>query len=161
ETYHAQLTTTLAADNTPENATVTLEERLETDLFRPAFTTGALDASNGTVDATVADMSGVEQLVVANVDYMRGAQTIAPRAPHPADPTSIHITTYLVSLVSDIALASGTVTWTEDATGGYVHAIVVAVNTPTVNHTIAAPYSPSLKIPELPAKYAQYNLASA
>lgn len=51
--------------------------------------------------------------------------------------------------------------WTESGIGGNADAAVVTVHTPAVTHVIAAAHhDASVPIPELPAPYKQYNLAS-
>ena len=160
ELFRANLTTTLTAANVLTDATVTLEERLETDLFRPVFTTGTLDATAGTVDANVADLPGVEQLVVATVNYNNSTQSLSSRGPYAATPSTLDVSIGLLSTVSELAIASETITWAEDPNGAATDAVVIVLRTATVTHTIAAPYAASVKLPLLPTSYNAYNLAS-
>ena len=48
ETYRGALTDTLAVSNTPSGASVTIEKRIETDLFRPVFSTGQVPMPRAT-----------------------------------------------------------------------------------------------------------------
>jgi hypothetical protein len=165
EPYHDAVTTTLTVTDLPDNGSATLEKRLETDLLHPAFTTGALattlDTADATVDASVPDVSGIQQLVVANVNDDDGSTTIAARAAYTATPTEIDVGPALLPAVSLATLASSSVMWSEDGMGGNADLSVITLRTATVTHTLAAVHhDASLAIPELPLAYKQFNLAS-
>jgi hypothetical protein len=165
EPYHDAVATTLTVTDLPENGNATLEKRLETDLLHPAFTTGALDTildtADATVDASVPDVSGIQQLVVASVNDDDGSTTIAARAAYTSTPTEIDVGPALLPAVSQAALASSSVMWTEVGMGGNADLSVIVLRTPTVTHRLAAVHhDATLGIPELPVAYKQYNLAS-
>jgi hypothetical protein len=165
EPYHDAVATTLTVTDLPDDGSATLEKRLETDLLHPAFTTGALDTTldtaDATVDANVPDVLGIQQLVVADVNDDDGTTTIAARAAYTSTPTEIDVGPALLPAVSAATLASSAVMWNEDGMGGNADFSVVALRTATVTHTIAVVHhDATVKIPELPVAYKQYNLAS-
>jgi len=165
EPYHVAVATTLTVIDLPDNGSATLEKRLETDLLHPAFTTGALDTilntADATVDASVPDVSGIQQLVVANVNDDDGTTMIAARAAYTSTPTAIDVGPALLPAVSMATLASSSVMWSEAGMGGNADLSVVTLRTATVTHTLAVPHhDATAKIPELPVAYKQYNLAS-
>jgi hypothetical protein len=165
ETYNDAVATTLSVTDLPDDGSATLEKRLETDLLHPAFTTGALDTTldtaDATVDASVPDVSGIQQLVVATVNDDDGSTTIAARAAYTSTPTEIDVGPALLPAVSLAALASSSVSWSEEGMGGNADFTVVALRTPTVTHMLATlHHDASVVIPELPTAYNQYNLAT-
>ena len=165
EPYHDAVATTLSVTDLPEDGSATLEKRLETDLLHPAFTTGALDTTldtaDATVDASVPDVLGIQQLVVANVSDDDGSTMIAARAAYTSTPTEIDVGPALLPAVSLATLASSSVMWSEVGMGGNADFTVITLHTATVTHTLAAVHhDATLAIPELPVAYKQYNLAS-
>ena len=165
ETYHDAVATTLTVTGLPDGGNATLEKRLETDLLHPAFTTGALDTNlntaDATVDASVPDVAGIQQLVVAIVNDDDGATTIAARTAYTSAPTEIDVGSALLPAISMATLASSSVMWTETGMGGSADLSIVTLRTATLTHTIAAAHHDAqIKIPELPLAYKQYNLSS-
>jgi len=161
EIYRAALTSTLSVTNAPADAAVAIEKRIETDLFRPVFSTGPLAVSpDQPIDVTVPDLPGTEELLFAGVSYQGAVQIVGSRDAYPGGPAVVDLSAAMIIAPSKPMLAGDTLTWTEQGSGA-PDTVIATVQSETVAHYVAAPYAgASLKVPHLPAAHDAFNMKS-
>jgi hypothetical protein len=164
ETYRPALTTSLSVMNAPIGSSVSIEKTLETDLFRPVFSSGQLPVAPGqSVDTIIPDLPGVEEQLIATVAYNGSTQRVGMRKPYAASPGMVDLSSAMIigpsAPVLD-TLNSDTVTWTE-AGSGAPDLVVASVKGQLVRRSIVAPYATaSLRIPRLPVVHDAFNVQS-
>ena len=156
--FSGSLTSTLSATNIPAGATVTVEKRLETDLFQPVASTGMIDIAT---DAELPNLAGVEEVSAALVTFADGGrQTVISRGTYQSTPQVIDVGPALIVQPSQAAQTVTGVSWTEQGSGK-PDFVVTRLATATVVRTIAAPYAgTSTRIPALPPTHT-YDLTDA
>ncbi|HUS33303.1 MAG TPA: hypothetical protein VMZ53_32595 [Kofleriaceae bacterium] len=162
EMYRPALATQLSVMNAPTGATVYVEKTLETDLFRPVFSTGMLAvAQDQAVEALIPDLPGVEEQLVATVSYNGSAQRVGLRKPYAAAPGIVDLSTAMIIGPSAPTLATDTLTWTEVGTG-MPDLVVGELKGASAHRYIVGPYAgASLRIPRLPATHGAFNVSSS
>jgi hypothetical protein len=158
ETYRPALTTSLSVTNAPTGATVYIEKRLETDLFRPVFSSGPLPvALDQSVDTLIPDLPGIEEQLVATVSYNGITQRVGKRQAYAAAPGMVDLATAMIIGPSAPVLTADTLTWTEAGSGA--PDLVVGKVSGAIQRHIVAPYAgASLRIPRLPASHDAFNV---
>jgi hypothetical protein len=163
ETYRPALTTSLSVTNAPIGASVSIEKTLETDLFRPVFSSGPQPVIGTSVDTIIPDLPGVEEQLIATVSYNGAVQRVGKREPYAASPGMVDLSTAMIigpsAPVLD-TLNNDTVTWTETGSGA-PDLVVAVVKGTDVRRSIVAPYATaSLRIPRLPVVHDTFNVQS-
>lgn len=158
EMYRPALATSLSVSNAPIGATISIEKTLETDLFRPVFSTGPLAVISGqSVDSEVPDLPGVEEQLIATVAYQGSTQRVGTRELYAAAPGTVDLSTAMIVGPSAPTLVNDTLAWTESGSGA-PDLVVGDRSGAGIHHTIVGPYSgASLRIPRLPALFAAFN----
>jgi hypothetical protein len=161
EMYREALTSTYSVSNAPDTATVTVEKRLETDLFRPVFTTGPIAvAPDQPVDVTLPYLPTTEEQTYATVALTEVSQIVASRDPYGSGPAVIDLAAAMIIAPSQPKIAGDTVSWTE-AGSGAPDLVLVSIQSATATRYVAAEHALSaVKVPHLPAAHDMYNLAA-
>jgi hypothetical protein len=165
ETLQDSLSTTLSATNAPSGASVAIETRLETDLFRPVYSSGMVaqgapdqagaDTSTTTVD--LPKLASAEQHVSARIGTADGTQLVTMRAGYGQADLVIDVAPHLIKSPSAATLTTDTVTWTELGTGS-PDLVFATLRDATRVRTIVAPYGgASLHVPHLPTAHDAFN----
>jgi len=159
ETYRPALTTSLSVTNVPIGATAYIEKTLETDLFRPVFSSGIQTVAEGqSVDTIIPDLPGVEEQLIATVSYNGSMQRVGKRQPYAAAPGMVDLSTAMIIGPSAPSISNDMLTWTEAGSGAPDLVVGEAKGTLIV-HRVVGPYAgPSLHIPRLPASHDAFNV---
>jgi hypothetical protein len=159
ETYRAALTTSFSVLNAPTDATVAIEKRIETDLFRPVFSTGQNPTKSGELlELTIPDLPGTEQQVLATVAYPGASLIVGSRAPYTSGAEIVDLATAMIVAPSAPTLAGDTVSWTEQGSGAPDTVLATIRNQGALRY-VAAPYAgTSIKVPHLPAAHDAFNI---
>ena len=162
EVYMEALTSTYSVTNAPADASVTIEKRIETDLFRPVFTTGPIPVTLDTpIEVTLPNLPGTEEQTYATLSYPNAAQIIGSRDPYGSGPAVIDLAAAMIVTPSSPTLAGDTVTWTEQGSGA-PDIVLTQLGSANVVRYVASPYAgATVKIPHLPAAYDTYNVKTA
>ncbi|HTL31781.1 MAG TPA: carboxypeptidase-like regulatory domain-containing protein [Kofleriaceae bacterium] len=160
EMYRPALTTSLSVANAPIGSTVYIEKTLETDLFRPAFSSGPQTLSPDTlsVDTIIPDLPGVEEQLIATVSYNGSMQRVGKREPYAAAPGMVDLATAMIIGPSAPAISNDMLTWTETGSGA-PDLVAGEVKGALITHRVVAPYAgATLRIPHLPASHDAFNV---
>ncbi|HEY5921637.1 MAG TPA: Ig-like domain-containing protein, partial [Kofleriaceae bacterium] len=151
EMYRAELTTSFSVMNAPADASVSIEKRIETELFRPVFSTGANPVTPGELlELAIPDLPGTEQQVIATVTYQGAAQLVGSREAYAAGPEIVDLAAAMIITPSAPTLAGDAVSWTEQGSGA-PDAVLATIQNESVARYVAAPYAgASIKVPRLP-----------
>jgi len=159
ETYRPALTTSLSVTNAPIGATAYVEKTLETDLFRPVFSSGMLPVAEGqSVDAIIPDLPGVEEQLIATVSYNGSTQRVGKREPYAAAPGMVDLSTAMIIGPSAPSISADMLTWTETGSGS-PDLVVGEARGAQITRRVVGPYAgASLRIPHLPATHDAFNV---
>ncbi|MDQ3340109.1 MAG: hypothetical protein M4D80_33540 [Myxococcota bacterium] len=160
-TLRENLTSMIAATNLPgiEGLAIVLEQRLETNLFRPVFASGQIAAETAAIDSP--DLPGIDMIVAATLSFASGKQVIATGMLYTPAPPPLDIASSMIAQPKATSLGANGVTWTEES-GSAPDFVFTQLATANVRRVIAAPYAgTTLRVPQLPATYAAYNITAS
>jgi hypothetical protein len=160
EIYREQLTSTYSVTNLPVGSSVSIEKRIETDLFRPVFTTGQIAVTpDQPIDVTLPNLPGTEEQTYATVTSMVGtAQIVGSRDPYGSGPAVIDLAGAMIITPSAPTIAGDTVSWTEQGSGA-PDTVLATIRNTGVERYVAGPYAgASIKVPHLPAAHDAFNV---
>lgn len=160
EIYRDALTSTYSVTNLPADSSVSIEKRIETDLFRPVFTTGPIAATpDQPIDVTLPNLPGTEVQTYATVTPLAGtAQVVGSRDPYGSGPAVIDLAGAMIIAPSAPTLAGDTVSWTEQGSGA-PDTVLVTIRNPGAERYVVGPYAgASIKVPHLPSAHDAFNV---
>lgn len=166
EALSGNLGATLAATNVPTGAQVNVEERVVAGMFA-LFSSGTKRVDQAPANVNLPNITGVDQLVLAQIQVTEGRQMVARRGAYSASPVVLDASANLIPYVSTVQYKPTGITWMETGTGT-ADAVIVRMNvtrggTQMVDNeytrTIIAPYAgATLAVPALPDPL--YNLGA-
>jgi hypothetical protein len=160
EIYREALTSTYSVTNLPADSSVSIERRIETNLFHPVFTTGPVAVvPDQPIDVTLPNLPGTEVQTYATVTPLAGtAQIVGSRDPYGSGPAVIDLAGALIVAPSAPTLAGDAVSWTEQGSGA-PDTVLVTLRNPGVERHVAGPYAgASIRVPHLPAAHDAFNV---
>jgi len=166
EVLSGNLAATLGATNVPTGAQVNIEERVVAGTFS-LYSSGQKRVDQTPAQVNLPNVTGVEQLVLAQIQATEGRQMVAMRSSYSASPVIFDAAANLIPYVSTVEYKPTGITWMETGTGtGTADAVIVRMNvtrggvqSPENEYvrTIIAPHGgATLALPVLPD--ALYNL---
>ena len=116
ESLVGPLSSTISATNVTTGTTVTVEERLGADGMS-YYTTGAKRVDNTTANVTLLPLAAMELLTLVTSSANNQTQIVATRAMNTSNASVVDASAGLISSVSTVKYADGSVTWTETGPG--------------------------------------------
>ena len=116
EVLSGNLAATLAATNVPIGAQVNIEERVVAGMFA-LFSSGTKRVDQTPAQVNLPNVTGVEQLVLVQIQATEGRQMVASRSSYSASPVIFDATANLIPFVSTVEYKPAGITWMETGAG--------------------------------------------